>query len=671
MPAGRQWFAAPRRLLLLFTLVLLLPAIAVGWLGVRLIQQDRELEARQTAERRQTAADRAVAVLEQALASTERQLLAAAPAIPIAPGDDVVLVNFGSDGVQATPRGHLLYYPDINMPPTESDAAFEAGERLEFQQHDYAAAADRFRALARSTNASTKAGALLRLARTQRRLERSRDALHTYDQLSTLVDATVAGLPADLVGRRARCRLLSQLGLTADSARDARALRRDLLDDRWRLNQGTLRTYIAETNEWSGDDVELPKERVALAAAVEWFAAWRSMNGDTDNRASGRRLVRPGGIPVAVLWQSTAKGTAALVAGPAFQEREWFSVLRNLPEGSRLTLTIAAPDGTTISGTAHVDAAAKRTAAETGLPWTLLAGDRDSTDASVEFRQRRQTIVLALALLGVVVIAGGTFTLRAVSRELAAAQLQSDFVSAVSHEFRTPLTSLRQFTDLLNDELEPPPLKRRAFYQAQARATERLQRLVESLLDFGRMQAGVRPYRFTRTSLNDLVQHVVDDFRRDAAPEGFSVQAALPATPITIDADPEALTRAIWNLLDNAVKYSGESRIVRVEVSMQQQRAAVSVQDNGLGIPRDEQARIFQKFVRGAGTLERQIAGTGIGLAMVRHISRAHGGDVSVDSDPGRGSTFTLVVPLRTEMVAVADNTTTLDHEAADGGPFA
>ena len=254
MPVHRPWLAAPRRLVILFTLVLLLPAVAVGWLGVRLIQQDRELEARQTAERRQTAADRAVAVLEQALASTERQLLAAAPAIPIAPADDVVLVTFGSDGVQATPSSHLLYYPDINMPPTKSDVAFEAGERLEFQQHDYAGAADRFRALARLTNVSTKAGALLRLARTQRRLGRSRDALRTYGQLSTLVDATAAGLPADLVGRRARCLLLNELGLTADRARDARALRRELLDGRWRLNQGTLRTYVAETNEWSGDE---------------------------------------------------------------------------------------------------------------------------------------------------------------------------------------------------------------------------------------------------------------------------------------------------------------------------------------------------------------------------------------------------------------------------------
>src|SRR5262249_34447144 len=124
----------------------------------------------------------------------------------------------------------------------------------------------------------------------------------------------------------------------------------------------------------------------------------------------------------------------------------------------------------------------------------------------------------------------------AVSREFAVARLQSDFVSAVSHEFRTPLTSLRQFTDLLNDDAEPPAEKRRACYRAQARATERLHRLVESLLDFGRMEAGARPYRLERRDAAELVRSVVDEFEREAVAGGFTVERAIEPQSGAVDA---------------------------------------------------------------------------------------------------------------------------------------
>jgi signal transduction histidine kinase len=216
----------------------------------------------------------------------------------------------------------------------------------------------------------------------------------------------------------------------------------------------------------------------------------------------------------------------------------------------------------------------------------------------------------------------------------------------VSHEFRTPLTSLRQFTDLLNDDPDLPASKRRTFYQAQARATERLRRLVESLLDFGRMEAGARPYRLERLSIAPLVRGIVEDFRRDGAPDGFIVEASISDDSGAVDVDPDALARAVWNLLDNAVKYSGASRKVSVNVGAQDGSVAISVRDRGLGILRHEQDEIFKKFVRGTASRVHGIKGTGIGLAMVRHIVEAQAGTVRVESAPGEGSTFTIVLPV-------------------------
>jgi two-component system phosphate regulon sensor histidine kinase PhoR len=183
------------------------------------------------------------------------------------------------------------------------------------------------------------------------------------------------------------------------------------------------------------------------------------------------------------------------------------------------------------------------------------------------------------------------------------------------------------------------------FYQAQARAAERLERLVESLLDFGRMEAGARPYRMAPVAAAALIRDVVADFSRDALPDEFRVDLSTADDGAIVAADADALARALRNLLENAVKYSGDARHVGVDVSRRANEVAISVRDEGLGIPREEQRAIFHKFVRGSSSHRLGLKGTGIGLAMVRHIVQAHGGRVTVESTPGEGSTFTIWLP--------------------------
>jgi two-component system phosphate regulon sensor histidine kinase PhoR len=233
---------------------------------------------------------------------------------------------------------------------------------------------------------------------------------------------------------------------------------------------------------------------------------------------------------------------------------------------------------------------------------------------------------------------------RAVSREYAVARLQSDFVAAVSHEFRTPLTALRQFTDMLREHGDLTDDRRRICYDAQSRATDRLTRLVESLLDFGRMEAGARPYVFGRRNCRELVDRVVADFRGEAQAAGYQIEFSGNGSA-WIEADGEALSRAIWNLLDNAVKYSPDHRTVEVGLSRGEATVSISVRDRGIGVPAHERTAIFAKFQRGDEARTRGIKGTGIGLAMVEHIVKAHRGRVELESEPGKGSTFTIVLP--------------------------
>ena len=341
-----------------------------------------------------------------------------------------------------------------------------------------------------------------------------------------------------------------------------------------------------------------------------------------------------------IVWAPAAGATRALVAGPRYLEAR---LLREMREGvAPVHAFLAGLNGAPRTGLRRV----QRSAADTGLPWTVVVTE-PGTAGWGELPGQRRLLQAGLVALLILIAAVSYLIWRSITREMAVARLQSDFVAAVSHEFRTPLTSLRQFQDLLAGEVDVPPEKRRVYQEAQVRATDRLQRLVEALLDFGRMEAGRRPYRFERLDAGALAHDVTDEFRRQAAGQGFVVECLHNGASCSVEADPEALSRALWNLLDNAVKYSGESRRIDVAVEREGGKVRLSVRDYGLGVPAGERKRIFEKFVRGESARALGIKGTGIGLAMVNHIVAAHGGSVGVAGGPGKGSVFTIALPAR------------------------
>ena len=278
-------------------------------------------------------------------------------------------------------------------------------------------------------------------------------------------------------------------------------------------------------------------------------------------------------------------------------------------------------------------------AGASGLPVALGI----SIDGGAETGGGRRRLYLAGLAVFVVLIGGGTaFIGRAMQRELAVARLQADFVAAVSHEFRTPLTSIRQLTELLAKGRIQDTAQVRKSYELMMSESDRLKRLIESLLDFGRMQSGTYRFRRDPLELNTFTGDVVAAF-------GGEVSMAVEATPVWVMGDRDALRGALWNLLENAVKYSPGGARVRVAVGTAEGSARLSVADAGMGIPKAEQRRIFDRFYRGEAARAGGMKGTGIGLAMVREVMAGHGGRVRVESEVGKGSTFKLELPLGRE----------------------
>jgi two-component system, OmpR family, phosphate regulon sensor histidine kinase PhoR len=251
--------------------------------------------------------------------------------------------------------------------------------------------------------------------------------------------------------------------------------------------------------------------------------------------------------------------------------------------------------------------------------------------------------ILVLCFAGAVVT-GSVLVWVFVRREANLSQLQNDFVSKVSHELRTPLTSIRMFTDTLRLRRGDEEVQSRCV-EALAKESIRLQTLIDRLLEWGRMESGHRSFIKRDTDAASVVEHAVQSFepareRRDVDLE-VHVAPGLPA----LYADHDALVDAVVNLLSNAYKYGGEPRRIVISASQTDQNVCISVRDNGAGIERAEHQRIFQKFYRVDDRLARERDGSGLGLAIVDHIVRAHGGQVGLESAPGRGSTFSIILP--------------------------
>ena len=251
--------------------------------------------------------------------------------------------------------------------------------------------------------------------------------------------------------------------------------------------------------------------------------------------------------------------------------------------------------------------------------------------------------VATTALVLIVLSSGVVLLLRDVSREARANRVRAELVNSVSHELKTPITLVRLYSETLLRHPGFSDEDRLGFYRIMARESTRLGGLVDQVLTFSRVDRGAQVYHFEEGDIASVVTGVVDDYREYLEHAGFCLRQSVPELVPPARFDGAAISQALLNLLDNAVKYSGKSRHIGVRVEIGGSHIAVEVEDHGVGIASADQERIFDRFYRVANGSGK--GGYGIGLFLVRHIMEAHGGRAEVESQLGRGSRFRLVLP--------------------------
>ena len=277
--------------------------------------------------------------------------------------------------------------------------------------------------------------------------------------------------------------------------------------------------------------------------------------------------------------------------------------------------------------------------------WTLQTGFGNRTIAAIAESSSRPQLAL-MAMLALVMAAGVFFVAGAAAREVRLAELKSNFVASVSHDLKTPLALIQLFAETLELGRVRTPERAAEYYRIINGEAKKLTRLIENMLDFSRMEAGLRPYRTAPADLGEVTRDVVARLQSQFEQGRFNVVTRVEPGLPSVDIDPGAVQQAIENILANAMKYSREERDIEVDVARAGGDVAVRVTDHGIGIAKRDLRLVFRKFYRVDSGLGGGPQGCGLGLAIVDHTMRGHGGAVSVDSEPGRGSTFTLAFPI-------------------------
>jgi signal transduction histidine kinase len=279
-------------------------------------------------------------------------------------------------------------------------------------------------------------------------------------------------------------------------------------------------------------------------------------------------------------------------------------------------------------------------------PWFVDLYQNDPDLFETFLFSRRGIYFYVFILLAGIILFGLILTNRTIAHELELSKMKSDFVSTISHEFKSPLSSIRQLAEMLQSGRVPSEDRRQEYYDVLVEQSERLTLLIDNILDFAKIEEGRKVFNFQIINIGALLQEMVSVIQDQVRYKDFVIQLEIGKSLPALKADRESLIQAITNLIDNAIKYSGEARIIVVRAFGEEKYLIITVKDFGIGIKKEEIDKIFERFYRGGDELTRTIKGSGLGLTLVKQIVEAHHGEITVESSPDRGSTFTVRIPL-------------------------
>jgi signal transduction histidine kinase len=697
-----------KKLILIFVLTIFLPALTLGVFGLRSIRNERYRLVRQEENEGRRAARLIRAHFDSKFEEIARALDGLTHDPAFIGKDDAAIREITEKRFAAEPlvgQTILLYgdeaplFPRLLLPsggksagpPKAVDPALDSrirrAESLEFAERNPRAAADLYRELAaRAADRNLKAELLAGQARCLRKIEAYEDAGRVYDRIIQEHSdaATPSGMPLSFLARLqiAECRKLS--GDVEGAAERALDAYRELLEKPSPLSEDQLKTYMSLAGEAVEALLAGGKESPAAARTRIEFSELKKVGSDRMKERAAAGLLRTeivpelesrlgraesplpspdrisrsvGGMDLLLLAARIPGPTPGAIAGI-------FGVQLDNDRLSRDVLAEALGNAGLADDTEAVlaDLAGRplspRKSPAAALPLATEYFRDNFPPWKIEVFQvsakgpggldLRRNFFFWTILTLILVLAFGAFLIaRTIGHEMEVLKIKSDFVSSVSHEFKTPLTSIKALMERLVAGKVRDEGKMGQYFTIIAQDTDKLTRLVNNLLDFSKIEEGKKEYIFAETDPARIAADEVERFNKERIAAGPPIRLEITGPVPFLWADADALSRALANLLSNAVKFTPAGKAIRVGLSSRGKEVVLEVKDEGIGIPPDETAKVFEKFFQGRNALEQSAKGTGLGLTLVKHIVEAHGGKILVESRLGRGSTFSMVFPVK------------------------
>jgi len=696
MKPSTQHPALRKRVAIIFIVAVLLPSLILCYLGLNSIQQEKHRQEQINLRNIESTLSLVISHIESDIDEKIRGILRMLPSFTDSPDRNLyghiynVKTESGlADDLFLLDKDFRISYPRTFLSGGEQrqrirpidNTYLESGERFEARENLTEALQQYTYGLEASTSLFERITFLMHIARCEFKAQRFDDSRQTYRRVMNLDNGRFLGreVPFILIAFYNAADITGRL----ESPRSAMPIMLDcyefLLENFHRLTEAEYRFYITrikekveanmasvtddqidryhnlQTHEIIADRERWLRSLIDLQLLPEYQHIFVILQGSTQITYI-RSSVGDTTLAIALKGYSDEAQRSGLM-GVIFDETAFRGILHSMVESHNtmkgLSLTLISDDTNSGGINSKEEELFFLTAGFSSLrelfpDYKIGITSRD--EATLDTLFMRSLILYYILFGGIIalIVFGIVFIFRDIYREEEYSKLKSEFISNLSHEIKTPIATIRTLAENLNEGWVHNPQKQRRYFHLINREAERLSHLAQNILDFSRTEARRKIYRKERVKLDELLQKVLQRFLMICDGEDTQLKVDMPESLPVVYVSPEGIEQALLNLLENAIKYSDTKREIDFCVKQSNNTIIIAVTDYGIGIPENEQKKIFEKFHRVESKDGRKHPGSGIGLSLVKEIVDIHNGRIDVKSELGKGSTFSLIIPINT-----------------------